>query len=49
MQQGILTYIVKNFVKHSDVADLEEAFKAIDKDGSGTISKAELLESKLKI
>jgi calcium-dependent protein kinase len=43
LQEAIITFIVGQLAKREDTIDLQKAFKALDVDNDGMLSKAELI------
>jgi calcium-dependent protein kinase len=42
--QAVLTYIMTNIIQHKETKDLEQAFKRLDTNQDGKLSKEELTE-----
>lgn len=49
MQQATITFIVSQLANKDEMAELSRAFKALDKDSNGKLSRAELLDGYRKI
>lgn len=47
MKQAILSFIATQVVSQADKEDLQKAFKALDRDGDGRLTKDELIEGYL--
>lgn len=49
LQQATITYLVNQLAQKEDLVDLQKAFKALDKNSDGKLSRDELVEGYRKI
>ena len=49
LQQATITYLVSQLAQKEDLLDLQKAFKALDKNSDGKLSRDELIEGYQKI
>ncbi len=49
LQQATITYLVNQLAQKEDLVDLQKAFKVLDKNSDGKLSRDELVEGYRKI